>query len=945
MMEVDSSLPGNPVTDQLARLHAALADRYTIERELGRGGMAVVYLAEDLRHHRPVAIKVLKPELAAALGPERFLREIETAARLNHPHILPLHDSGEADGFLYYVMPFVEGESLRARLDREQQLSLEDALQITREVADALSYAHSHDIVHRDIKPENILFQAGHAVVSDFGIARAITAAAAGEKLTETGISVGTPAYMSPEQAAGAARLDGRSDIYSLACVLYEMLAGDPPYVASSAHAIVARQALDPVPPLRTVRDTVPEGVDRAIVRALVRTPADRFATAAQFADELTAAAAGRRAARARRFRLGVPRPLMLVVLLLVLAGATLLLYPRSGVAFDKRDWILIADFRNGTGEAVFDRTVAAALTTGVEQSTYVNVFPHSRVRETLKRMQRPGADTLLDETLAREVAQREGIRAVVSGEADRIDSAYVVTVRIVDPTTGAALKTASVTARGRDKVLDALDGLARTLRRSLGESLLSVARRGVPLPRATTASLDALKKFADGQRAWNRGQWREGKELWLAAVALDSNFALAHEALGGLYYWNNDRPNGELHFTKALSQLDRLTDRERLWIQAEAAGWRGDREASINTLNTYLLQYRDDPHAWFNLGYDYLRSGRCREALDAYAKVLAIDSMDASAYVNIATCHRDLGEYEQAIASYRQAFALRPEELTWENINHEFGGTYVLLGRLDDARDAFTRMLSGSTSQQARGHRSLALLEMFRGRYRAAIPHLRQAIVLNQASNAPVSEVRNHLFLAVVLRDLGRTAAFRDEMNAVYRIFRSAYLEPGFLMYAGKVFARSGDLPRAGEVLDTLARRVNQQSRSDRAAAQLLQGEIALTRRDPAAALTLFESAFTLDETNYTRESLANGLAEAANLPEAARRYEELARRADFGWEAQEFWRFANYRLGRVYEAQGDTARAVGAYQVFLGLWKDADAEVPDVVDARNRLRRLRPG
>src|SRR5712664_2305107 len=227
------------MTDHSERVRASLAGRYTIERELGRGGMATVYLARDLKHDRSVALKVLRPELAAVLGAERFLREIRLTAQLQHPHILALIDSGEADGFLYYVMPYVEGESLRERLEREGQLPLEEALRIAREVASALSHAHSHDVVHRDIKPENILISSGEAVVADFGIGRAITAAAR-DTLTGTGIAIGTPGYMSPEQATGGARLDGRSDIYSLACVLYEMLAGDPPYVASSAHAIAA---------------------------------------------------------------------------------------------------------------------------------------------------------------------------------------------------------------------------------------------------------------------------------------------------------------------------------------------------------------------------------------------------------------------------------------------------------------------------------------------------------------------------------------------------------------------------------------------------------------------------------------------------------------------------------------------------------------------------------
>ena len=269
----------------MATLQEALRDRYAIERELGRGGMATVYLARDLRHDRPVALKVLHPELAATLGPERFLREIRLAARLQHPHILSVYDSGESAGRLWFTMPYVEGESLRDRLRRERQLPVADAVRLTREIALALDFAHRHGAVHRDIKPENILLVDGQALVADFGIARAV--GAGDERLTETGLSLGTPAYMSPEQAAADKNVDARTDIYSLGIVLYEMLAGEPPFTAPTAQAMIARRMLESPRPLREVRETVPEGVAGAAARALAKSPADRFATAAEFARAL----------------------------------------------------------------------------------------------------------------------------------------------------------------------------------------------------------------------------------------------------------------------------------------------------------------------------------------------------------------------------------------------------------------------------------------------------------------------------------------------------------------------------------------------------------------------------------------------------------------------------------------------------------------------------------
>src|SRR5512144_1798572 len=278
-MQQPSALP-------FEKLRDALSHSYAIDRELGKGGMATVYLAQDTKHDRVVALKVLHPDLAATLGPDRFLREIKLAARLNHPHILPLFDSGQADGFLYYVMPYVEGESLRERLDRDHQIPIEEAVHHGRSIASALDYAHRQGVVHRDIKPENVMLYEGEAMVMDFGIAKAVSSAGT-ETLTQTGMMIGTPAYVSPEQAAGETNLDGKSDQYSLACVIYEMLSGERPFSGATPQAVMAKRFSEMPKPLRTIRSSIPESVERAVTKAMAIEASGRYSTAAQFGQAL----------------------------------------------------------------------------------------------------------------------------------------------------------------------------------------------------------------------------------------------------------------------------------------------------------------------------------------------------------------------------------------------------------------------------------------------------------------------------------------------------------------------------------------------------------------------------------------------------------------------------------------------------------------------------------
>ncbi|MGH7522903.1 MAG: protein kinase domain-containing protein, partial [Gemmatimonadales bacterium] len=331
----------------VSRLAAALADRYSIERELGAGGMATVYLAEDLKHQRRVAIKVLKPELAAVLGAERFVQEIKTTAVLQHPHILPLFDSGTADGFLYYVMPYIEGETVREKLNRETQFGIDEAVKITTEVADALDYAHRHDVIHRDIKPENILLHDGRPMVADFGIALAVSAAAGG-RMTETGLSLGTPHYMSPEQATAEKNITARSDIYSLGSVLYEMLAGNPPHTGTSAQQIIMKIVTQDVTPVTELRKSVPPNVAAALAKALEKLPADRFETARAFGAALTdphfiTATAAASPGTTRGFRSWIRSPWSwgtIAIAALLVAGLAFVSRPASpsaGVSFSRK--------------------------------------------------------------------------------------------------------------------------------------------------------------------------------------------------------------------------------------------------------------------------------------------------------------------------------------------------------------------------------------------------------------------------------------------------------------------------------------------------------------------------------------------------------------------------------------------------------------------------------
>jgi len=626
------------------RLQDVVGDRDEVEEEVGHGGMAVVYSALDRKHGRRVAIKLLRPELASAVGPERFLREIEIAAKLQHPHILPVYDSGEADGLLYYVMPYVPGESLRDRLLRERPLPSDEALRIAREVANALDYAHRQGIVHRDIKPANILLSDGHAVVADFGIARALTASAPGGGLTQAGMAVGTPSYMSPEQALGEQNLDGRTDIYALGCVLYEMLVGSPPYDGPTPQAVVA-QALQGGRP-RLANDSL--GVQPILERALAREPTDRFGTAGEFTQALDAVSSGvgyRFRGRRRR------RGLLVTALTAVAAVTAFIFWPRGfRVDGDPRQSLIVYPFENQTGDASLGYLEAGAMNLlglAVQQWRDLRLFDDERTASLLRRKGIEDAADL-DFDRAQELAREARVGTLILGDIRHEGDSLTVEAKIHDVRTGERVAT---------EVVRGLWGAdPRPLFDQLAERILQIS--GAPpgerpeLVTQTTRSLEAYQAYRLGVSHLQHFRIDSAVAELERAIALDSTFALAYVRLRDAVGWEATSYSGSPErrralIAKAQQYSGSLPPRFRNLIQYYAAYESGQLAEARTIAEGMIARDSMDVEAWYQLGEAHFHDlaprfppspghGNVGKALRAFQRALALDSTYVVAYRHI---------------------------------------------------------------------------------------------------------------------------------------------------------------------------------------------------------------------------------------------------------------------------------------------------------------------
>jgi tetratricopeptide (TPR) repeat protein/tRNA A-37 threonylcarbamoyl transferase component Bud32 len=1041
------------------RLQTVLGDAYRVQRELGGGGMSRVFLADEHRLGRQVVIKVLPPEMGAGVNAERFEREIQLAARLQHPHIVPLLTAGASGDLLYYVMPYIAGESLRVKLAREGELPVAEAVRVLREVVQALAYAHRHGVVHRDIKPDNILLADGFAVVTDFGVAKAVSASTGvgGTSLTSLGMALGTPAYMAPEQAAADPHVDHRADLYAVGALGYEMLCGRPPFVETTPQAVLAAHLTRAPDPVSRYRPNVSPQLEALVARCLEKRPADRWQTAAELVPPLDAMAAPsggttpttpqpvvsaateqaiRRGHPVRvallfaaasvvvlaavaflMYRLGLPDwvlgaagmllliglPIMLVTGLherrRAAARTTAVITPTEsgparwftwrrallggGLAFaglaavagvytamrllgigpvgtllasgalEERDRILLADFENRTADSTLGGSLTEALRVDLSQSPTLRLVDAAEVGEALRRMQRPSG-TAIDAEVAREIAEREGVKAIVTGQVDPVGTGYVLSANLLSAPDGRALVAVRERAADASALLDAIDKLSAKLRERIGESLVTI-RANPPLEQVTTTSLAALRAYSEGTRLVDLGNPGKAIPVLQEAVALDSGFAMAYRKLAVAIGNSGGSREEELAaVTRAYQLRDRLPAEERELATAYYHGQVDvDPVVEAETYRSLLRREPDNESALNNLALVMNRERRFAEAESLGLRLLQVGRSDVDLYYDkVIFAQVGQGRIEDARKTAERAAAVLPPGSPGRT---EFQVLVALAERDYEAADSLNRRLwreqEGNLEWEAQAVNALASLAVSRGRLQEAVRLRNEQMRIATRRGLP----RDYLVASAEIARLellyrnrpGEALTIVQTALARYPLDSMSGLDRPYLPLAA-VHAGAGKLDQARRLLREYETVVPEGVRRGERWQGLVYGRMfeaegklaqaaeayrdAHRRTGLCGSCGLFELASLLDRQGKT-DSARVVFEEFVNTPTAMGHL-----------IADQYAVAPSYkRLGELYEAKGDRKKAADYYGRFLDLWKDADPELQGGVrEVRQRLARL---
>jgi eukaryotic-like serine/threonine-protein kinase len=636
---------------------------------------------------------------------------------------------------------------------------------------------------------------------------------------------------------------------------------------------------------------------------------------------------------------------LSLAAALAIVAGVSYwLTHGHPAFSFRSRDSVLIADFENQTGDSRFDNALGTAFAVSIEQSRYANVFPRTRLGSVLSRMERPPNERITP-TLGREICQRENVRGLIAASITRTGQEYALTAQLIDPQSGETVRSFTERSYGEDHILEALDVLSKEIREALGESLYQIHQADKPLPQVTTRSLSALQQYSEGSALWLQGKYGVSVTLFKAAVAGDPDFAMAHAALGNAYYSYvyNAPQDGQKEYEKALSLSSRTTDRERMIIETHFASNRNHLNEADQLYHTYFSRYPDDATMRFDYANLLRGNGRALDAITQYNEALRVMPDFAHAYIGIATAHKILGNYPQALQAYSKAFEIDPHWLTSGNINREYGFTLVANGEGDKAQRVFSALLANPETRE-NGLRSLVFLDLYYGRYTSAQSRLEESLEILKGRNSPLGVARVHLLLAIVAEGRGDTKAQRQNLAAALVQLNEIQPKVVFGALLGDAYARAGYVNQAEQIAGVIAPLADANNSEQMGYLHLLQGDIALLRGQPDRAIELLKQSDKEDNTGLSIEALAHAYQQSGDIDQAIASYEKMfsSPERSLGWEPQQRWLVARYTLASDYASRGDKQKARDTLAVLLNLWKDADPNLVIFNQAKTAYARL---